>query len=66
MASEESTGVERRSFLRTAALGGLATAWAVPIVQTVAIPSALARGDQSPAPSESDSESESDDRSDGD
>lgn len=75
----DSTGVERRSFLRTAALAGLATAWTAPIIQTVAVPSAFAVGNQSPEPpgtttddhesnddSEDDSHGESDDNSDGD
>ncbi|MGH2573176.1 MAG: twin-arginine translocation signal domain-containing protein [Actinomycetota bacterium] len=49
MDAEESTGLERRTFLRKAALTGLAAAWAAPIVQTVA-PPAFATGDVTPAP----------------
>lgn len=60
--------LERRTFLRKAALTGLAAAWVTPILQTVSVPSALADDNQSPPPGttgESESEDESEDNSNG-
>ena len=46
--SEEKDGLDRRTFLRNAALAGATVAWAAPVVQTIAATPALAAspGDQ--------------------
>jgi hypothetical protein len=49
MSTEDRKSVERRDFLRKAAVTGAAAAWAAPIVQTVAATPAFAQGTGTPA-----------------
>ena len=49
MSTEDKKSLERRDFLRKAAVTGAAAAWAAPIVQTVAATPAFATGAGTPA-----------------
>ncbi|HEX2294710.1 MAG TPA: twin-arginine translocation signal domain-containing protein [Actinomycetota bacterium] len=49
MSTEDRKSVERREFLRKAAVTGAAAAWAAPIVQTVAATPAFAQTSTTPA-----------------
>ena len=51
---EEKKSLERRDFLRKAAITGAAAAWAAPIVQTVAATPAFATGTPAPCPKSDD------------
>lgn len=48
--SEERKSVERREFLRKAAMTGVVAAWAAPVVQTVAATPAFAQTQGTPGP----------------
>jgi hypothetical protein len=48
--TEESAGLNRRQFLRRAAVTTAAAAWAAPVIQTVAATSASAGANGTPAP----------------
>lgn len=50
MSTEERSSIQRREFLRKAAVTGAAAAWAAPLVQTVAATPAFAHGTGTPSP----------------